>query len=69
MSENILLQMTEEKNRLINEVITNFLGHQPSREERKAFTFMHHLGESSIYHEGVLIDVVKYETKDKLAII
>jgi hypothetical protein len=69
MSENILLKMTEEKNRLINLVITAFLGHNPTDSERKSFTFMHGLGESFIYYKGSLIDTVRYETKDDLAII
>jgi len=69
MSDNILLKMTEEKNRLINEVITRFLGHQPSMLERKAFTFMHRLEESYIYYKGRLIEIVKYEAKDYLAIL
>ena len=67
MTENILLKKTEEKNRLINEVILNFLGHAPSRLERKAFTFMHRLGESSIYYQGKLIDIVRYEARDDMA--
>ncbi len=69
MSENILLKMTEEKNRLINEVITKFLGHSPSLKERKAFTFMHHLGESIIYYQGTLVGTVKYAAKDNMAIL
>ena len=67
MSENILLKMTEEKNRLINQTILRFLGHQPSRDERKQFTFMHALGKSYIYHKGKLVDVVNYETEDEMA--
>ena len=67
MSENILLKMTEEKNRLISQTILKFLGHQPTREERKQFTFMHALGKSYIYHMGKLVEVVNYETEDEMA--
>ena len=67
MSENILLAMTEEKNRLINETISRFLGHEPSWEERKQFTFMHRLGESYIYFKNKLVDVVRYHRDDKMA--
>lgn len=62
--ENILLKMTREKNRMIKEVITNFLGHEPSGEEKKLFNLMHRLGESNIYYKGELIGHVVYQTED-----
>lgn len=64
MSENVLLKMTIEKTRLINEMISNFLGHEPSEEEKKQFNIMHRLGESIIYYNGDLIGSVKYEADD-----
>jgi hypothetical protein len=66
MSENVLLKMTIEKARLINEMITKFLGHEPSREEKKQFNIMNRLGESIIYFNGDLIGTVKYEADDGL---
>ena len=45
---------------MIKEVITNFLGHEPSPEEKKQFNIMHSLGESNIYYKGVLIGHVAY---------
>ena len=69
MSEkNVLLKMTMEKARLINEVITKFLGHEPTREEKKQFNIMNRLGESIIYYNGYLVDTVKYELDDGLII-
>lgn len=67
MSDNILLKMTEEKNRLIGLAMARILGHTPSEPERKTFTFMHRLGESYIYHRGKLVEIVRYETGDALA--
>jgi hypothetical protein len=58
--------MTIEKARLINEMITKFLGHEPSREEKKQFNIMNRLGESIIYFNGDLIGTVKYEADDGL---
>lgn len=70
MSEkNILMKMSIEKNRLINEVIMNFLGHIPGKEERKKFNIMHSLGESKIYYKGKLLRTVRYETHDETAVI
>lgn len=66
MSENVLLKMTIEKARLINEMITKFLGHTPSKEERKQFNIMNRLGESLIYFNGDFIGTVKYEADDGL---
>jgi hypothetical protein len=65
MSEkNILAKMTLEKNRLVNEVIFRFLGHTPSKEERRTFKVTHRLGESSIYHKGKFIGTVHFHSKD-----
>jgi hypothetical protein len=65
MSEkNVLLKMTMEKARMINELITRFLGHEPTTEEKKQFNIMNRLGESIIYHNGYLIGTVKYEIDD-----
>lgn len=66
--DNILLKITEEKNRLINEVITNFLGHAPGKEDKKQFNIINQLGESIIYYRGELICSIKYKTvEDKIA--
>lgn len=65
MSEkNVLLKMTMEKSRLINEMITKFLGHEPSTEEKKQFHVMNRLRESIIYYKGDLIGTVKYVADD-----
>lgn len=67
MSEkNILLKMTLEKNRMIKEVISNFLGHEPTAEEKKDFKVMHSLGESNIYFRGELIGHVTYQKEEDL---
>lgn len=66
MPENVLLKMTIEKARLINEVITKFLGHEPSNEEKKKFNIMNRLGESIIYFDGDYIGTVKYKADDGL---
>lgn len=67
MSEkNVLLKMTLEKARMINDLITNFLGHEPTREEKKQFHILNRLGESIIYFRGDLIGTVKYEVDDGL---
>jgi hypothetical protein len=69
MSEkNVLLKMTMEKARLINGLITEFLGHEPSQEEKRQFHIMTRLGESIVYHRGELIGTVKYEADDELFI-
>jgi len=64
--KNILLRMTIEKARMINELITKFLGHEPSKEEKKQFNIMNRLGESIIYHKGDFIGSVKYEADEGL---
>ena len=66
MEKNVLLKMTMEKARMINELITKFLGHEPTSEEKKQFHIMNRLGESIIYHKGDLIGSVKYEVDEGL---
>lgn len=61
---NILLEMTMEKNRKIREVISIFLGHEPSLEEKKLFNIMHSLGESNIYFRGKFIGRINYPTDE-----
>jgi hypothetical protein len=62
--KNVLLKMTIEKARMIHELITKFLGHEPSWSEKKQFHVMSRLGESIIYHKGHLVGSVKYEVDD-----
>ncbi len=65
MSEkNILMKMTKEKNRKINELITQFLGHEPTEAERKEFKIMNQLGESIIYYHGELVGTVRYKADE-----
>lgn len=64
--KNVLLKMTMEKARMINELITKFLGHEPTREEKKQFYIMNRLGESVVYFKGDLVGTVRYETDDGL---
>ncbi|HJW17092.1 MAG TPA: hypothetical protein VJ499_08225 [Flavisolibacter sp.] len=61
---NILLQMTLERTRLIEERIVQFLGHRPSWKERKAFRILNRLGESTIYHQNQLVGTVYYQPID-----
>ena len=49
---------------MINELITKFLGHEPTREEKKKFHIMNRLGESILYYQGEFIGSVKYETDE-----
>lgn len=66
--KNVLLKMTMEKARMINELITKFLGHEPSRDEKKQFHIMSRLGESIIYHKGHLVGTVQYNVDEGLII-
>jgi len=66
--KNVLLKMTMEKARMINELITKFLGHEPSRDEKKQFHIMSRLGESIIYYKGRLVGTVEYNVDDGLVI-
>lgn len=66
--KNVLLKMTIEKARLINELITKFLGHEPTKEEKKSFYVMNRLGESVIYFKGDLVGTVRYKADDGLVI-
>ena len=54
------MEMTLERTRLIEEMIIRFLGHHPSRTERKAFSILNRLGESSIYYQGKYVGTVVY---------
>ena len=66
MSEsNILIKMTVAKARMIEELITKFLGHKPDWNERKAFRILNSLGESSIYLKGEFIGTVRYATEEE----
>ena len=65
---NILLQMTMEKARRVEEIITRFLGHKPSWRERKSFRIMNSLSESSVYHKGELLATIKFEAIEDPAI-
>ena len=62
---NILMNMAVEKNRLIEEQIALFLGYLPHWKERRAFNFMHKLGESEIYHKGKHVATVRYSTPEE----
>ena len=65
--DNVLVEMSEAKNKLVHDFIENFLGHEPSNEERKEFTIMHGLNESQIYYQGSLIGNLNYEISDNSA--
>lgn len=67
MSEkNVLLKMTIEKARMIHELITAFLGHEPTKEEKKQFHILNSLGESIVYYRGDLVGTVRYQVDDGL---
>jgi hypothetical protein len=61
---NILLQMTLERTRLIEERIVQFLGHVPSWKVRKTFRILNRLGESTIYYEKQLVGTVYFQPVD-----
>ena len=65
---NVLLEMTIQKAKLIEQMIIQFLGHPPSWNERKAFKVMNRLGESTIYHKGEFVGIVTYLPMNDLAI-
>lgn len=52
----ILRKLANEKNRLIAEFITRYLGHEPTVAERSEFTINHSLTVCSIYHKGKLVE-------------
>lgn len=56
--------MTIEKNRKISELIKGFLGHEPNSQEKKQFRIMNRLGESIVYHNGVMVGTVRYSAED-----
>lgn len=63
-NKNVLMKMTMEKNRMIDELIERFLGHKPNAEEKKQFNIMNRLGESIIYFKGELVGTVKYSADE-----
>ena len=56
--------MAMEKNRLIHELISTFLGHAPNIEEKRQFSILNSLGESIIYYKGELVGTIKYQTDE-----
>ena len=66
--DNILLEMSVEKTRLVRELMIKVLGHEPSNDEKKDFTIMHNLYESLIYYKGELIGTLQFQTVDNSAI-
>jgi hypothetical protein len=62
--KNILMKMTIEKNKRIKEVITKFLGHEPSEEDKKQFNILTRLEESIIYYKGELVGTVRYKADE-----
>lgn len=61
MSEvNILTRMSEEKSKLIEQLIEDYLGHSMSEIERSDFDVMSSLTESRIYHHGLLIGHLRF---------
>lgn len=58
---NILMNMTLEKSRLIEEMIIAFLGYKPGWKERKAFSILNKLAESSVYYKGKYVGTVRYQ--------
>jgi len=63
-ADNILWEMTNEKSKKIREFLRNFLGHEPSREEKREFTFMHSLNETVIYYQGSLLGYLTFSIRD-----
>jgi hypothetical protein len=63
-ADSILHDLSNERSRLIREFITNFLGHEPTREEKKQFVCMHSLSETMIYHKGKLLGTLEYNIFD-----
>jgi hypothetical protein len=64
MEDNILIRLTSEKTKWVREFLRDFLGHEPSSEERKLFTIMHGLSESRVYYKGRLVANVEFEVSD-----
>ena len=65
--DHILIQMVAEKNEKVRAFILDFLGHEPRKEEKKEFTFIHTLGQSKVYYKGVLVETLYYNTVDNTA--
>ncbi len=68
LKDNILWEMNNEKSKLIRSFIRNFLGHEPTGEERKQFTFMHSLTETIIYYKGKLLGNLSFQISDPSAL-
>lgn len=62
--DHILIKMAAEKNEKVRAFILSFLGHEPLREEKKEFTFVHTLGQSKVYYKGDLVETLYYNTND-----
>lgn len=63
-ADSILHELSNERSRRIRDFITNFLGHEPSKEERREFVCMHSLKETTIYHKGMLLGKLEYSGFD-----
>ena len=66
---NFLARLAFEKKEKINELISRFLGHLPTEEDKKYFNIMHHIRESEVYYKGILIGKVKSEAPDEDSLI
>jgi len=62
--DHILIRMAAEKNEKVRAFVLDFLGHEPQKEEKKQFTFVHTLGESKVYYKGRLVETLHYNTVD-----
>ena len=69
MQENdVLNRMSSGKAQRVRAFLQQYLGHLPTREEKKKFTFMHRLNEVLIYHKKELVGKVQYFTEDETVI-
>jgi len=66
--DNILWEMTNEKSKQIRDFIRNYLGHEPTKDERKEFTFMHSLTETIIYYKGKVLGNLTFQIFDPSAL-
>ncbi len=57
--------LKNKKQKIISDFITQFIGHEPSKEEKKRFTITHQLNETRIYCKGILIARMRYYLKDE----
>jgi hypothetical protein len=63
-ADNILDELSNERSRMIKQFMANFLGHEPTREEKRHFVCMHSLTETSIYYKGKLLGKLEYSGFD-----